>query len=524
MDDTARLSFPGQVFVDDFNNDGRTDIYVGTYGDETGPPTAADVLYLQTRSGGFRIDTRTDLPLTWAHGSSHGDLNNDGWTDIFSSGLGGAPSYIYWGSPDGFVVDETEITVPITFAEPYGRHSVHRSRIQDFDGDGQSDLLLGTASRNHAIVPGDPVPLVPTEIVYSYGRRGEERVVLPFPDVPWMEDWGYDLSASQIGDLDGDGDMDLVLAYVNNRGPVIDGVFYPLWDAIDRGLAEDDKWAHSIVQVLRNDGDRFYTDVSDHRVLGTARNTTSVFEIEILDFDGDGHLDLYVDPAEPPRAPPILLGDGAFGFAPPDSVDIAFDNYGTVADLDGDGAADFFNVWPASEGLPQTWQVWMAQGRDRPEVWHGTSADDAVRLHAQREAHGAVGNDHIVGTQRADRLHGGWNDDLLVGRNGRDRLFGEHGADTLVGGRGKDVLSGGMGADVFDLSAARLGHDTIRDFRDDTDTLRLARALQEADIGAFLDRYGHEEDGHTILDFGARGSVTIRTMGLDALADDIAFA
>ena len=73
-----------------------------------------------------------------------------------------------------------------------------------------------------------------------------------------------------------------------------------------------------------------------------------------------------------------------------------------------------------------------------------------------------------------DTIEAGAGADLIGGGGGRDRLFGGAGADTLAGGRGDDVLWGGADADTFDFAATLAeGRDTIRDFADGTDRIRI---------------------------------------------------
>lgn len=74
------------------------------------------------------------------------------------------------------------------------------------------------------------------------------------------------------------------------------------------------------------------------------------------------------------------------------------------------------------------------------------------------------GNDRLTGNDVANELHGG---------RGFDTLSGGAGDDTLAGDRNDDLLTGGDGADTF-LFTASAGTDTVTDFTDGTDAVRIA--------------------------------------------------
>ena len=226
-----QLSFPGRVLVEDFNNDGLPDIYVATFGNEHDPPSAPDVLYLRQVDGSYVADTRTELPLSWSHGTSAGDLNNDGWIDVFSTGNGGGASHVFWGGPNGFTVEISELTQAYDFNSeiPDGsiRWGARISDIRDFDGNGHSDLFLGRMVWNWSEVTGDALPLPNAQaiIIYDFGLPSERTIALPdakfsSSEGTFPEDW--ETIDAEPADLDRDGDLDLVL-YHQQRGGVIFG-------------------------------------------------------------------------------------------------------------------------------------------------------------------------------------------------------------------------------------------------------------------------------------------------------------
>ena len=98
--------------------------------------------------------------------------------------------------------------------------------------------------------------------------------------------------------------------------------------------------------------------------------------------------------------------------------------------------------------------------------------------------YGSWGNDSVDGGDGNDSVNGGWGNDILRGGDGDDTLFSSFGDDTLIGGAGNDILRGWISNDP---NAVRYtgdqketfvfrddhGHDTIDNFEDGTDLIRL---------------------------------------------------
>lgn len=147
---------------------------------------------------------------------------------------------------------------------------------------------------------------------------------------------------------------------------------------------------------------------------------------------------------------------------------------------------------------------------------NGTGNGQANRITGNAYAnllYGLDGNDRLFGNDGNDALNGGSGNDSLSGGNGNDRL---------LGGTGNDLLSGGLGADLFDFHA---GRDTILDFRNNVDTLRVDDALwgggaRSAD--QILSAYGRVVGGNAVLDFGHGNVVTLNGVSdLTVLRDDL---
>jgi Ca2+-binding RTX toxin-like protein len=109
----------------------------------------------------------------------------------------------------------------------------------------------------------------------------------------------------------------------------------------------------------------------------------------------------------------------------------------------------------------------------------------------------------------------------LYGGDGNDDLNGNAGNDFINGGLGDDLLRGGTGADTFEFLADE-GHDTIRDFGNNVDTIQLDASLAE-DFAA-LRLLANVMDGNLVITFDATTSLTLNDVGnANALSVDVTY-
>ncbi|HXV64494.1 MAG TPA: CRTAC1 family protein [Vicinamibacteria bacterium] len=273
----------------DFDNDGDLDLYVGM---RYGP----NRLY-RNDSGAFRDvagDVGLDVPDD-TRVAAWGDFDGDGHLDLyigfpFEEGRG---NRLYRNDGDGrsfsdvaprFGVDAPGVTRQASFI--------------DYDNDGDLDLFVAFRDRINRLFRNDGERF--TDVSESSGIGDRRRSV----GVAWF-------------DMDEDGDLD---SFVANQNGDNDGLF-------------------------RNDGGRFVDVARDLRMDGGERSE----EIggvgpAVVDYDNDGHLDLFVAMYGPDV---LFRNEGGGRFTAVDAGPVNDDYHSTSAawgDYDNDGWSDLFVV------------------------------------------------------------------------------------------------------------------------------------------------------------------------------------
>ena len=153
------------------------------------------------------------------------------------------------------------------------------------------------------------------------------------------------------------------------------------------------------------------------------------------------------------------------------------------------------------------------------DTLRGDRGDDSLLGNAGDDRlEGGAGDDTLSGGTDNDLLMGGLGNDTLRGDAGNDTLQGGDGVDVLTGGAGSDRLNGGMGADVFMFGAAS-GTDTVVDFRDNIDTIRLSTSLGISSVAQAMD-HAAQVGRNVHLTFGS-DTLIINSTTLLKLSNDI---
>ena len=283
--------------------------------------TTAEVLVLSNAGdGSFHAAEGTTPEITGeadglvftrvAVGDVDGDCDPDLVVPMFSSndGMQSRPSILLVNDGHGFFARDTEGRLPAM--EPDGDWTLGAA-LADFTGDGVPDLYLGEAERRQRLLVNDGTGRFADES--DDDGTGTPR--LP-PDV-------YRAAQTDVGDLDGDGDLDIAIV---NDAAVTTGEPVPLANA-----------------VLVNDG-------RGHFTANPLPPTDTIHDSRSLacgDVDGDGIADVVIGNATETlssggTAIEILLGTPDGGFEPvPDLPRFDAGIFGVaLADLNGDGRPD----------------------------------------------------------------------------------------------------------------------------------------------------------------------------------------
>ena len=146
------------------------------------------------------------------------DLNNNGWLDLVVPQIAYDRSFILWGGPEGFSMDNCQPLSVVRGA---------CARAADLTGNGYLDLIIG----GHMTSQDGPHD----SFVYIYwngpdGLREDRRTLLPASAVNSMA----------VADFNNDGLLDLfICSYHNGRERDIDSFLY--WNRAGRGFAAADR-------------------------------------------------------------------------------------------------------------------------------------------------------------------------------------------------------------------------------------------------------------------------------------------
>lgn len=301
---------------------------IGFYADDTqarwvglGGPGSSVLPGLVLPSGGF---------INWNEDADFADLDNDGDLDLVNSSYGGAysgevPSRMFLNDGNGFFTEFNPSGYQLQSSNiANGEPALWAQGLQSANTTDVTGAEADIASAVTDIEVGDLDGDFDLDLIFAnrpglarvFGNEFEEAGGLAFRDVTnaafpanWSVGGGTQFDQELI-DLDGDGDLDLY------------------------GL----NWNQFQDRTFRNDGGLF--TIQQSAVPGSFADDE---EADAIDYDNDGDLDVFV--ANFAGADNLFMNDGAGFLTEVDAAGLEGGNPskdGEVADVDGDGDYDVF--------------------------------------------------------------------------------------------------------------------------------------------------------------------------------------
>ncbi|MEM9141523.1 MAG: FG-GAP-like repeat-containing protein, partial [Bacteroidota bacterium] len=187
MEKLPKMKTPtGAVTSLDYDKDGDLDLFIGGRLDPSGYPKAPKSYLLRNDQGTFTEVTETVGPELRAPGmvtdALSTDVNGDGWVDLVLVGEW-MPIQVYYNKQGNFVLDKTRNGL----ATSNGWWNTIRSA--DFDGDGDSDFVVGNWGLNNPFKASTEEPLSlyakdydgngTIEPIFTHFVQGKEHIVHP---------------------------------------------------------------------------------------------------------------------------------------------------------------------------------------------------------------------------------------------------------------------------------------------------------------------------------------------------------
>lgn len=325
-----------QPVTGDFNNDGKKDLLVG-----------GTVLF-GSGNGGFTVGpTNAALAniVNYLFPSAVGDLRNNGKLDVVATNQGGSVS-IFYGNGDGtFTAGPTYAALP----------DYMQVTIDDLDGDGNLDIVLGTSTAGLYTIGGYDTPLPMYQVLMG---RGDGTFVdsQAYLDGSYPQAGGPQIASA---DFNGDGKLDLlafqdgngitpnelILLPGNGKGNLGTPVTSPVTMFPKQMLSVDmngDGKPDAVMVgglqlgVLFNQGNGKFGQEQDYTL------PMSAVSVAVGDFNGDGLMDVAVGASDGTAGGVyVLLGKANHTLAAPVQIDSSLDPTGlTAGSLIGDGRSD----------------------------------------------------------------------------------------------------------------------------------------------------------------------------------------
>jgi len=347
--------------VADVNNDGINDIFIT---DRTIAPSVIGLIY--SPNGWIRhiID---DSPLRIEAGSAAHDIDRDGDLDLVFGGESQSNEIWWWENPYPHI-DPNKAWIRHTIKKS-GATKHHDQAFIDFDGDGIEEFVFwnqNAGSLFYAEVPEDPKNTNEWKYlpIYHYTSDGEMEPRSTYPE--WRRT--HEHEGLYALDMNEDGVDDIVAGgrwFTFESGQFMENI-------VDASYTFTRSAAGQLIEGGRPEvilvvGDGVGPLVMYEWQNGQWKSKTLIEEVDnghtldIVDFNGDGHLDIFnaemrFAEGNPNSEVRILLGDGKGNFSKHVVARGFGVHEGKIVDLDGDGDFDIL-------GKPYTWET------PRLDIW-----------------------------------------------------------------------------------------------------------------------------------------------------------
>uniref|UniRef100_UPI0034DFB6B1 FG-GAP-like repeat-containing protein n=2 Tax=Gammaproteobacteria TaxID=1236 RepID=UPI0034DFB6B1 len=374
--------------------------------------------------------------------------------------------------------------------------------LADIDGDGDLDLVVGEGNRTLKYYQNTGTTSNPA---YE-AKTGDDN---PFNGI----DVGY-YSTPTLADIDGDGDLDLVvsevygtLKYYQNTGTTSNPAYEAKtgdsnpFNGIDVGyssrpaLADIDGDGDLDLVAGKNDGTlKYYYNQQPSSVDGQAQQPLSV----------DEQVPTFTEKTSDTN----VLGE-------PSNLVIEFsENIKTNGGI--------VEIWNSAEKVA-TISITNANISDTTLTLNPSSLTSGV--YYIKMASGVItdtsGND-FAGIDNTSGKTWAFAYNFYIGTDNADTITGSAGDDTINGGAGNDIINGGAGSDIFVYASTDNGEDTITGFifgagGDKLDLKDFITASgNQATLFANIDKY------ITVSDTGTAGSAKLTIDADGTVTDDVA--